>query len=98
MSHKALNMSLDFCVVELIVSVKSILRLNVIKNGILFTKNISIASNTSLLIFENSLGNLMRYPVTQMGLFLVVFPFRSGTSFPRVVSAFSMSLVSTGQS
>ena len=62
--------------VKLLVAVKSILRINVIKNGILFTKNISIVSNTYLLSFKNSLGTLMRSSVTKMGFLLVVFHFR----------------------
>ena len=38
MRQKSLNMSISFCVGKWIVAVKSILRLNVIKNGILFKK------------------------------------------------------------
>ena len=38
MRQKALNMSLDFCVGKLPVAMKSILRLIVSKNGILFKK------------------------------------------------------------
>ena len=52
MFQKGFNVSLSFCVVKLLVEVKSILRRNVINNGVLYTKNISIVRNTSLLSFK----------------------------------------------
>ena len=74
-------MYLNFCVVKLFVAVKSILWLNVINSGILFKENISIVRNTYLLSFKKSLGTLMRSSVSQIGFFLVFFPFGQGRVF-----------------
>ena len=72
-------------------AVKVILRLNEIKNGIPFTKNISAVINTSLWSLTSSLEILTMTPATCIGFFLVVSPFKAAMLLTQIVCEMSIS-------
>ena len=79
-------------------AVKLILRLNEIKNGIKFMKNMFAVINNSLWSLMSSLGILNFSPATWIVFFLVVFPFKAAMFSPQIVCAMSISWNVTGQS
>ena len=57
------------------------------KNSIPFKKNMSTVINISLWSLKISLGILTMYPVICIGLFPVVFHFKSAMFFPQISCA-----------
>ena len=95
---KYLNIVIDFLSSIFITKVKIIFWLNTIKNGIPFTKNMSSVINTSLWIFNSSLGMLTMSPDTWICFFLLVFPFKSATILPQIACEMSIYWNITGKS
>ena len=66
-------------------AVKHLFLLMVVKKGVLLTKKSYAVKYISLFSFARSSVTCNRSPDTEIGVFLVVFPFKAMTLFPHMM-------------